>query len=372
VSRIAFALALALAGCAAPPLELSVDVRTDLAPGTAFTSVRVELTPGQGDPVEPVTRGASAGDPFFEGERVADFRGVPRGPSQVRATLRDASGADILTRAVDLELDDDYALTIVLSAACASRVCPGVGDDPSQTECVSGHCVDTRCGGPTPEGCGAVACETQNDCVGQLGCPAACIEGSCVCVGVATDGGVDDVDAGECECAPGATEDETQPCGMCGEGTQTRPRTCGEDCHWMAGEWGTCATAATCTPGQTDSNTRACGNCDTGSQRRTRSCDDATCTWGGWSSWGSCSGGGTCSPGATRTGCDPCGVEVCSDSCHWGSCRPRSGTECLRIRPGTSGPEGTNRECCGAGKWHFCLSSCNWSATCETCSGCDC
>ncbi len=373
-------LAVALAGCAERPLELSVDVRTDLAPGTAFTSARVDLMPGQGEPFDPVARGASAGDPYDLGVRIADFAGVPRGPSRVRATLRDASGADVLTRAVDVVLEDDYALTIVLSAACTSRVCPGVGDLGSFTECVSGRCVDPRCGGPSPEGCGLVGCETQNDCVGVLDCAAACIEGACVCVGATLDAGPEDAgsdagppDAHACECTPGQTEDDTQACGMCGEGAQTRTRTCGDDCRWGAySDFGTCASGATCTPGQTDSESQACGNCNAGSQRRTRSCDSSTCTWGAWGSWTTCSGGGTCAPGATRTGCDPCGVETGTSSCTWGSCQPRSGAECLRIRPGTSGPPGNNWECCGSGRWHFCLDTCQWSTACDLCSGCGC
>ncbi len=367
-TRAATLLALALAGCAPQPLELSVDVRTDLAPGTAFTSVRVELTPDQGDPLEPVVRSAGFSDPFDRGVRIADFSDLAHGTSRVRATLRDQSGADVLSRSVEVLLQEDYALTIVLSTACASRVCPGTGDPAGATECVSGYCVEPGCGGPTPVGCEMVACETQNDCVGLLGCAAACIEGACVCDGpAAPDAGPPD--AGPCpgECTPDDMQSDTQACGMCGEGTQTRTRTCGADCSWGAySDWGTCTTSAECTPGQTDQDSRACGNCDRGTQQRMRSCDSSSCTWGSWSSWGSCSGGGTCAPGATRSGCDPCGVEVCSSSCNWGSCQPRSGAQCLF-------ESGTHWRCCGSSSWQYCLSSsCSWSTSCAPCTGCGC
>lgn len=67
---------------------------------------------------------------------------------------------------------------------------------------------------------------------------------------------------------------------------------------------------------------------------------------------------------------DSCGHRVCQSDCGWGDCEPTD--ECLRIRPGTSGPEGNNFRCCGSGEWQFCLSSCYWSTACEACSGCGC
>ncbi len=384
VSRAALPLLALLAACEARPLELSVDVRTDLAPGRDFASVRVELTPGQGRSLEAITREARPADRFWEGVRIADWAGLSRGANRVRATLLDAGGGEVLSRAVDLALSGDYALTIVLSADCVGRACPGASEPASYTECLSGECVDARCGGPSPEGCGAVSCETSLDC--RLDCLAACIEGACVCAGtldagpVELDAGRDDAgpvdagrdagrDAGPCpgECAPGAMEEETRACGACAEGLERRARACGADCRWSAwGEFGACETSAVCMPGQTDRETRACGNCNLGTQSRTRSCDATTCTWGAWGSFGTCSGGGTCAPGATRAGsCDPCSHQVCSSSCTWGGCTLRSGNQCEHR-------SGTNWRCCGSGRWQFCLSSCVWSTDCVSCSGCGC
>jgi hypothetical protein len=153
-------------------------------------------------------------------------------------------------------------------------------------------------------------------------CPAgfACIDGLCVVV-TARDGQV--ADAG-CECVPGETDTQMEPC------------------------------------------------CTTGMRFRTRSCDRTTCRWGPFGDDGDCSGGTGCEPGTTMP-CpngDSCGQVVCEEDCSWGPCEPV--VQCLRIRPGTAGPEGNNYQCCGAAQWQFCLPDCTWSLDCEPCSGCAC
>ncbi|HEY8426854.1 MAG TPA: hypothetical protein VIL20_00705 [Sandaracinaceae bacterium] len=371
VTRVPTLCLLLLAACDARPVELSVDVRTDLAPVTDFASVRVELHPGQGRTFDPVTRPARSADRFFDGVRVADFTGVPLGASRVRAALLDAAGDEVLARNVDLTIDGDYALTVVLSASCVGRSCPGAGEPASHTECVSGECVDPRCGGPDPEGCGDVSCATPADCA--LDCVAACIAGACVCIGSREDAGspgptdAGPRDAGPCpgECTPGETDEETRPCGECNEGVERRVRTCGDDCRWGAfSAWSACETSAQCSPGQTERESRACGNC--GTQSRSRTCDPSTCTWGAWTAYGDCTGEGVCTPGATRAGsCDGCSHQVCTSSCTWSACQLRPGNQCDWER-------GTNWRCCGSNRWQYCLSSCRWSTDCEPCTGCGC
>lgn len=382
-SRCALPLAWLFAlGCAAAPLELSVDVRTDLAPGEDFVAVRVQL---EGEP-ESVMLPAYAGDPYVRGVRVADYRRRAPGRLRVRAALIGGLGEEVLARRVEVSLQRSYALTVTLDGACRGRSCPGEEEPASFTECLAGRCVEPACGGPRPSGCGALACGSDTECE-RLGCPAACFEGVCGCVGAPLDagaaGGLDagppdtgspePRDAGPCpgECAPGAVEEQTRACGACGEGVERRLRACDADCRFGAyGAWGACETSAQCSPGQTDREVRACGNCDLGAQSRTRSCDTSSCRWGAFGSWTACSGGGACAPGATRAGCDPCGVEVCTASCTWGACQPAAGNECLRIRPGTPGPVGNNYRCCGTRRWQFCLDTCRWSASCEACPSC--
>jgi hypothetical protein len=147
-----------------------------------------------------------------------------------------------------------------------------------------------------------------------------------------------------CECTPNATS--TEACGNCGTAT----RTCGSNCMW--GAYGTCEGEGACKPGASDS--ASCGNCGTHS----RTCA-ADCTW---NAYGTCTGEGACAPGATRTGCDPCGQEVCNNACAWGStCEPQK--QCLY-------KSGGSFQCCGAGKCQFCNeATCDWFA-CQDCSGC--
>lgn len=361
---------LALAGCTAAPLELSVDVRTDLRPGEEADTATVEIVTGDGDVVGPTAVAVVAGEAWAAGRRVGDFRGLSAGETRVRATL-ERDGVVVLAREVRFTLTSDFALTVSLDRACLDVACDG-----DASECANGRCVPPACGSGDPAPCGAIACAADADCVALPGCAVAhCQHALCVCDqrgdpdAGAIDATVPPLDAG-CECV--ADEEETRPCGACEEGVERRTRTCDGCAFGTWSEWGACETSAECAPGATDEESRPCGNCDLGTQRRTRSCDDTTCTWGAWGSYSTCTGGGTCAPGATRTGCDPCGHEVCSTSCTWGACTLRSGSQCLRIRPGTSGPPGNNWRCCGADQWQFCMSTCQWSTDCDPCSGCSC
>lgn len=157
----------------------------------------------------------------------------------------------------------------------------------------------------------------------------------------------------DCECTAG-TPPRDIACERCG----TQRQTC-VDGRWV--NEGVC-TSGMCAPGDVEMG-GACGNC--GVERRTCGMD---CTWAP----AECIDQGACAPGATRDGCDPCGHQVCNAECRWGECAPRPGAQCLRIRPGTTGPAGNNYRCCGASRWQFCLPSCVWSTDCALCSGCGC
>ncbi|MFT6398728.1 MAG: hypothetical protein ACJAYU_003490 [Bradymonadia bacterium] len=214
-------------------------------------------------------------------------------------------------------------------------------------------------------------------------------------------------------CTAGQVEDETQACGGCEEGEQTRTRTCaGDGSEWNPwSAWGSCRTEAECEPAASDDESQSCGSCAGGTQSRTRACDPASCDWGAWSPYGPCSegggecvagdsdtdtracacggnetrtrtcgggcswgawsrwsgcAGGECTPGATRAGaCGSCSEQVCTASCGWTACQLRAGNSC-------DWNEGTNWRCCGARSWQFCLSSCQWTTDCAVCSGCGC
>jgi hypothetical protein len=65
---------------------------------------------------------------------------------------------------------------------------------------------------------------------------------------------------------------------------------CTVTCGWGPwGNWGTCTGASGCSANSTDTDTQTCGHCPTGIQTRTRTCS-TTCGWGPWGGWGGCSG----------------------------------------------------------------------------------
>lgn len=377
--RLLVLLLILSVGCSAEPIELTVDVRTDYLPLGDFDLVETELSRTPFDPSQPAGPDAlpmavRISDDFFRGSRVAEIGDAPSGRSFVRVRLKHR-GAIIAQRVVDLKLDQSYALTVVMTRSCREVTCPRPGDPAEHTACLNGECVDPRCTPATPEYCGEAVCEDDADCAGGGCAGATCVRGACLC-GAPTMTDAGPRDAGSSECTPGETAMETSACGECGEGTQTRTRTCEMGTEfgvWGAwSDWGACTTSATCSPGQTDTQMDACGNCGSGTRTRSRGCDGATCTWGAFGEWSSCMGQSGCSPGST-TGCpngDSCGHRVCRADCTWSGCQPIY--ECLRIRPGTSGPPGNNYRCCGSSRWQFCLPSCYWSTDCALCSGCGC
>lgn len=251
---------------------------------------------------------------------------------------------DGVPTAVDCD-DGDPMVGAVAERPCSSECGPGV------EQCTDGTWVD--CNAPTECDC------VEGEAPRMLPCERCgvqrqvCVEGTWVDDGACSSGA----------CSPGEMESGGS-CGNCG----TQQRTCQTDCSWSG--W-TCTSEGVCAAGTVETDSGPCGACGSGTRSRSRTCQ-ATCSWGSWSAWGTCSGATGCAPGATRpcANGDSCGHEVCRSDCTWGGCEPIS--ECLRIRPGTTGPEGNNYRCCGTGAWQFCLSSCLWSPSCEACSGCGC
>ncbi|MFK7985857.1 MAG: hypothetical protein AB8I08_07475 [Sandaracinaceae bacterium] len=359
---------LALLASCVQPAELSVDLRTDV-PRDAFDAVVTTVQDGSGQ-VREVRRPLSPGEGFRVGGRVADVVGVGRGTVEVEVQLEDA-GEVVAGRRVRVTVSGDFALTVSVDAACRGVACSG--DTPS---CAAGTCVRMECGGGVPGACGTLSCSTDAQCA-LPGCAVAhCEHGGCVCApGPRQDAGASDaepLDAGPpdtgppCDCMFEEVDTERRACG-CGTGMESRTRTCDGCRYGEFGPWMGCE--AECGPGDVDEETRPCGPCGGGLERRARTCG-ATCAFGSWGEWSSCDGAGACAPGATRSGCDPCGREVCTSACTWGACEPFEAFECLRIRPGTAGPPGNNYRCCGSDQWQFCLDTCMWSAVCEACTEC--
>lgn len=247
---------------------------------------------------------------------------------------------DGVEAAVDCD-DTDPSIGSTGERLCASECGEGL------TSCTDG--VWTECNAPAECECEAGSPPRTVDC-GFCGTQRqVCTDGRWTNDGACTSPG---------ECVPGQVE-MGGACGTCG----TLRRTCGSDCAW--GDWTCTGGGGECTPGATESDTQPCGTCGTGTQTRTRTCT-SSCTWGPWSAYSTCTGGGACAPGAMRYGCDQnssgaatmCGVEICTSSCTWGACQLAPGAECMSGR-------GTNYQCCtptgGGSGWRFCnASTCTW------------
>jgi len=158
---------------------------------------------------------------------------------------------------------------------------------------------------------------------------------------------------GSTDCNPGQIQ-YLGGCGKCG----TLQKVCEP-----SGQWGTpsCEGELECMPGDTRED--FCGNCGT----KTQECND-DCEW---DPYGPCEYEG-CTPGDKEdclcstsgiTAC--CGERVCDDNCQWSTCDLKASSEC-------NWSAGSNFRCCAPGSWEYCLSSCQWSGTCEPCSGCGC
>src|SRR5688500_18002915 len=117
-------LAILGAGCESPTYDLSVNLRSDFAPGTEVTQAQTELV-GRGNLMElPLDRTVR----LFEGVRLADFSGLPKGTVTVRVSLLREDGSVAARTEVRVTLSADTIVTVVLGRACLNVVCPGPGD----------------------------------------------------------------------------------------------------------------------------------------------------------------------------------------------------------------------------------------------------
>lgn len=267
-----FALLLSLAlfaSACSSGATLSVDVFTDLAPGSEFDEVEVFLFPGgssrrtSSTELQHATRGSVAADApaYRAGVRVADFRGLSEGPYTVRVRLfRPGRSGIVAERWSSLVMRGSTRLRVGLDAACVAVTCPAPGGSPAFTECARGRCVDPACTPDDPEGwaehccdpldpnvdCGSapvIYCGATSDCESTT---SSCADVSCAsgfCLQVPREGvcGADEYCAREDGCQPRRFEgdagmpDASMPDASIGNDTGCvdldRDRWCvGEDC----------------------------------------------------------------------------------------------------------------------------------------------
>ncbi len=105
---------MAAAACTADPVELFVDVRTALTPGTDFDQVLTELLEDEARPPVRSTRtSVSAVDDFASGHRVAELSEVAQGAYVIRVTAL-LGDAPVVSRRLFVQLDSARAVTVDL------------------------------------------------------------------------------------------------------------------------------------------------------------------------------------------------------------------------------------------------------------------
>lgn len=157
---------LVLTACDAGGVLVSVDVRTDLAPGVEFTRI---VTTAETDPEAVEIYEASIADDFVNGERVAEIEGARPGSLRLSVALYDGD-ALVLERPILTEIDASRAITILMTRDCRDVGC-GEGE-----ACWGGRCVEESC----TESC-AEECARDDDCAPMASCTEAlCDDGACV------------------------------------------------------------------------------------------------------------------------------------------------------------------------------------------------
>jgi formylglycine-generating enzyme required for sulfatase activity len=168
-------MALLLAAGCAPPIDLAVDVRTDLLAGREFDRVVVEL---DGDGAVPVV--AERDDDFRDGLRVAEFRGLS-GERHIVTVALSRAGAPVVSRRVSLRIEGSLILPVVLTRDCRGIACPGTGNPVTDSECLGGTCTVPTCSPLDPSSCGAPECAVDADCPAPSACASArCADGVCL------------------------------------------------------------------------------------------------------------------------------------------------------------------------------------------------
>ncbi len=175
----------AVAGCGSDTVELAVDLKTDLRPGSELASVRTELSAAAFDggtmaTIRQAMRDVTTSSNFVHGERIAEYPDVPKGAAFVRVTLLDARGVALASRTTHVTLSDDYVLTVLVTRDCRAVVCPVPGGDPSLVACVGARCVSPECTPDRPDLCGDRECTEDLDCASAVACVRSrCVDGEC-------------------------------------------------------------------------------------------------------------------------------------------------------------------------------------------------
>lgn len=180
MTRALFA-SLLLVACGDGSNLLVVDLRTDLVPGTEFSQADAVLIADGDSTGAIVTREALDSDNYIRGERLAEYDDIASGTYLAEVRLRDATGAVVAERATRVSVNSGtLAVTVLITRDCRGVMCPGEGDDPSETQCLAGQCVHPDCSPENPEACGMAFCNADADCSFSAPCVTGrCFAGAC-------------------------------------------------------------------------------------------------------------------------------------------------------------------------------------------------
>jgi hypothetical protein len=184
---VALALSSALsAGCAAEPVDLSVELVTDLPPTLGFTEVRAELWRPDEPPFarevldEEAIMGLPGETPFVSGVVVGEFPNLVPGRYVARVTLYAEDRRIRASRTISLDLTEDTVLTLSILATCGGGDGVGCNDSGAgDAECSGGACAASGCICTATE----IGCDADSECTSPVSCGLGrCIDGQCFVV----------------------------------------------------------------------------------------------------------------------------------------------------------------------------------------------
>lgn len=248
----AVAIGCLLLGCGAGDPVLVVDLRTDIAPGTEMSAIRLTL---EGE--SPLEVPAEVGRDYVRGVRIAELRGLPRGEVRFELDLLGVTGDRLVGRPVVVAYDGRRAaVTVPITRECFAVSCPGEGEPFAFTACVAGQCAPPECTEERDTDCDSGGeCEDAEDCLPMFACATpTCRFGYCVGTEIerCPDGQVCVPDVGcmsstptctgtACDCTTGECDNECEGChAECAPGTTCRLRCPTGGCSLTCREGATC------------------------------------------------------------------------------------------------------------------------------------
>ena len=159
-----------LAGCS-DGIELAVDLQTDLLAGEEFDAIEVDL---DGEVTTILAEGS-----YESRVRVYETELAPGTyPLEIRLLN---GGREVVSSSHSVRLEHPLIIFARLTRNCRDVTCPGTGDRPSETECLSGRCVDPECAVLGGDACPESECFRDTDCTSPVACATpVCAEGVCL------------------------------------------------------------------------------------------------------------------------------------------------------------------------------------------------